>query len=77
MEYNNNIFSLNINNLIYCKKFAHKDTLMIFNDTNAHHISQLINKYCGNNLMKEIDYSANLKKCFSIEYLNILYKVGV
>jgi len=53
-----------INDLINCKKFAHKDTLMIFDDTNAHHISQIINKYCENNFIKEIDYSDNLKKCF-------------
>ena len=53
-----------INDLINCKKFAHKDTLMIFDDTNAPHISQIINKYCKNNFIKEIDYSDNLKKCF-------------
>jgi len=53
-----------INDLINCKKFAHKDTLMIFDDTNARHISQIINKYCKNNFIKEIDYSDNLKKCF-------------
>ena len=53
-----------INDLINCKKFAHKDTLMIFDDTNALHISQIINKYCKNNFIKEIDYSDNLKKCF-------------
>lgn len=53
-----------INDLINCKKFAHKDTLMIFDDTNATHISNIINKYCENNFIKEIDYSANLKKCF-------------
>ena len=53
-----------INDLINCKKFAHKDSLMIFDDTNAPHISKIINKYCENNFIKEIDYSANLKKCF-------------
>jgi len=53
-----------INDLINCKKFAHKDTLMIFDDTNANHISKIINKYCENNFIKEIDYSGNLKKCF-------------
>lgn len=37
---------------------------MIFDDTNVPHISQIINKYCKNNFIKVIDYSANLKKCF-------------
>lgn len=53
-----------INDLINCKKFAHKDTLMIFDDTNATHISNIINEYCKKNFIKEIDYSGNLKKCF-------------
>ena len=53
-----------IKDLINYKKFAHKDTLMIFDDTNAPHISRIINKYCKNNFIKEIDYSDNLKKCF-------------
>ena len=52
-----------INDLINCKKFAHKDTLMIFDDTNAPRISSIISKYIKNNLIKEIDYSGNLKKC--------------
>ena len=53
-----------VNDLINCKKFAHKDTLMIFDDTNATGISRIINKYCKEGFIKEIDYSANLKKCF-------------
>lgn len=52
-----------INDLINSKRFAHKDTLMIFDDTNATHISNIINRYCENNFIKEIDYSGNLKKC--------------
>lgn len=53
-----------INDLINCKRFAHKDTLVIFDDTNATHISNIINKYCQSNFIKELDYSFNLKKCF-------------
>lgn len=52
------------NDLINCKKFAHKDTLMIFDDSNATHISKILNKYCDENFIKEIEYSGNLKKCF-------------
>ena len=53
-----------INYLINYIKFSHKDTLMIFDDKNATHISRIINKYCKNNFIKEIDYYINLKKMF-------------
>lgn len=52
------------NDLINCKRFCHKDTLMIFDDTNAVHISKILNEYCEKNFIKEIDYSEDLKKCF-------------
>jgi hypothetical protein len=52
------------NDLINCKKFAHKNTLMIFDDTNSTHISKIINEYCKKNFIEEIDYSGNLKKCY-------------
>ena len=37
---------------------------MIFDDSNATHISNILNKYCKKNFIKEIDYSGNLKECF-------------
>ena len=53
-----------VNDLINCKRFAHKDTLMIFDDTNAEHISYILNEYCKKGFITEIDYSNNLKECF-------------
>ena len=51
--------------LINCKKFAHKDTLMIFDDTNAPVIDKILQEHCNNNFIKEIDYSKHgLQKCF-------------
>ena len=53
------------NDLINCKKFAHNNTLMIFDDTNAKHIENILNEFCKNNFIKEIDYSIfNLRKCY-------------
>jgi len=52
------------NDLINCKRFAHKDTLMIFDDSNAKHISNILNEFCAKNFIKEIEYSGNLNKCF-------------
>ena len=52
------------NDLINCKKFAHKNTLMIFDDTNAMHISNILNEYCQKKLIKEICYSETLRECF-------------
>ena len=39
-------------------------TAIIFDDTNAVHISKILNEYCEKNFIKEIDYSEDLKKCF-------------
>jgi hypothetical protein len=52
------------NDLINCKQFAHKDTLLIFDDTNDHSIANILNEHCQRNFIKEIDYSGNLSKCF-------------
>jgi predicted O-methyltransferase YrrM len=53
------------NDLINCKKFAHENTLMIFDDSNATHIENILNEFCENNFIKEIDYSIfSLRKCY-------------
>ena len=53
------------NDLINCKKFAHEDTLMIFDDSNAKHIGDILDEYCKNGIIKEIDYNQmNLEKCY-------------
>jgi len=52
------------NDLINCKKFSHKNTLMIFDDSNAPHIGHILNKYCKKEFIKEIVYSDIVKKCF-------------
>ena len=52
-----------VNDLINCKRFAHKNTLMIFDDSNALHIESILNHYCKNKFIKEIDYSPKLQKC--------------
>jgi hypothetical protein len=54
-----------INDLINCKKFANKDTFIVFDDSNAKHIETILNRFVKNNFIKEIDYlKMNLKKCY-------------
>lgn len=54
-----------VNDLINCKRFAHKDTLMIFDDSNAKHIEKILNKFCKEKFITEIEYSEyNLEKCY-------------
>lgn len=63
-----------VNDLINCKRFAHKDTLMIFDDSNAPHIGKILNEYCQNGFIKEIEYSNVIKKCYFhriFKYTNI------
>jgi hypothetical protein len=52
-----------VNDLINCRRFAHTNTLMIFDDSNASHIESILNHYCKNKYIKEIDYSPKLQKC--------------
>lgn len=48
-----------------CIKFAHKNTILVFDDTNQQLLNNLLNKYIEPpyNLIKEIDYNNIYKKC--------------
>lgn len=38
---------------------------MVFDDSNATHIENILNEFCDKNFIKEIDYTKfNLKKCY-------------
>ncbi len=54
-----------------CKKFAHKDTLLIFDDSYAEMISKLLEEELKNELIKEVNYkSLNL---ITTKYHRIFY----
>jgi predicted O-methyltransferase YrrM len=53
------------NDLINCKKFAHENTLMIFDDSNAKHIGDILDEYCKSGIIEEINYrQLGIKKCY-------------
>ena len=54
-----------INDLINCKKFAHNNTLLIFDDSNANHINIILENNIKLNIIKEINYEEyELEKCY-------------
>lgn len=52
------------NDLINCKKFAHNNTMLVFDDSHAPHIQRILNEFCEKNFIVEVDYTAHhLEKC--------------
>jgi len=59
------------NDLINCKQFAHENTFIVFDDSNAEHIEKILNDFCEKNFIKEINYSKyNLKICYFHKIFN-------
>ena len=49
--------------LINCKKFAHENTFIVFDDTHCLHLQKLLSYYLNKELIEEVDYQKNnLKK---------------
>jgi hypothetical protein len=62
------------NDLINCKKFASKNTFLVFDDSNDLVISKLLNEYITNNFIKEINYEKyGLKSCFYHKIFNYCF----
>ena len=51
------------NDLLNCVKFAHKNTILAFDDTNNHLLNQLLNKYIDKKLIVEIKYDNIYQIC--------------
>ena len=49
--------------LLNCVKFAHKNTILVFDDTNQPLLNELLNKYINKKLITEINYDNIYKKC--------------
>ena len=49
--------------LLNCVKFAHKNTILIFDDTNQNLLNKLLNKYVEKKLIVEIKYDNIYQKC--------------
>jgi tRNA G46 methylase TrmB len=49
--------------LLNCPKFAHENTILIFDDTNHQLLNNLLEKYIQKNLIKELSYNNIYKKC--------------
>ena len=47
-----------VNDLLNCARFAHKETLMVFDDSNFHEIHHILEANIAKGLIAEIDYGA-------------------
>ena len=48
--------------LINCKKFAHENTFVVFDDTHCLHLQNLLSYYLNEKLIEEVDYQNYLRK---------------